>query len=281
MGEILRVNKFHGIKRILQVLFMNYRFILLTVLICLCLISVFTKTGYLKTTAENPPRDDTAYYKFNWSDIEKFENSIMELYNKCELRNKLEYDIFRLAIIGYLNMYRQLSKKRVITIIDYNQPSTKERCYVIDLKSKKISYNTLIAHGEKSGDNYSVSFSNELGTGKSSMGFYVTAETYYGRHGYALRLDGLEPSYNDNARKRGIVIHGSDYVSREYIKSHGMLGQSGGCPALPITKNNNIINTIKNGSCMFIYYSDNAYLNNSEYLNAGRALKQYIYNQKI
>ncbi len=210
-----------------------------------------------------------------WDNIEKFENYIRELYNQCELYDTLKYKVFRYAVIGYINLDRHLTNKRVITIIDYTQPSSAKRNYVIDLKSGKLLYNTLVAHGENTGDDFSKYFSNENNSRKSSIGFYVTGKTYNGRYGYSMRLNGMEPC-NNNAKKRAIVIHGAAYVSSEHIKKNGMLGRSGGCPALPLGESRSIINTTKNSSCLYIYYDDEAYLNSSKYLNADSALIKYI-----
>lgn len=90
----------------------------------------------------------------------------------------------------------------------------------------------------------------------SSPGFYRTAETYYGKHGYSLKLDGLEEGVNDHARERLIVIHGADYVSTDFINKHGRIGRSWGCPALPLHLTKEVIDLIKEGSCLFIYTDD-------------------------
>jgi hypothetical protein len=125
---------------------------------------------------------------------------------------------------------------------------------------------SLVAHGKNSGVNYAESYSNQRYSNKSSLGFYVTGETYTGKHGYSLRLKGLESGINDNAYKRAIVIHPAKYVSREFINKFGRLGRSYGCPAIPLENHGEIINMIKGKTCLFIYYPDSFYLSTSSYL---------------
>lgn len=187
------------------------------------------------------------------------------LYQECGLENILSFEIFRLAMTGMENI-KELQNKKIITVIDFSKPSTRERFFVIDLANKKILYKTLVAHGRNSGENRADSFSNDSQSLKSCLGFFMTAETYNGKHGYSLSLDGLEPGINDNARARSIVIHGADYVSATFAKQHGRLGRSWGCPALPLDSSKEIIDKISKGSCLFIYGLDPEYLKNSKIL---------------
>ncbi|MFC2062061.1 murein L,D-transpeptidase catalytic domain family protein, partial [Elusimicrobiota bacterium] len=149
------------------------------------------------------------------------------------------------------------------------------RLYVINLKSKKLLHHTLVAHGENSGEKYVSSFSNEYGSGKNSLGFYTTAETYMGKHGYSLKLDGREAKYNGNVRRRVIALHGSNYATWNYLRENGVLGKSEGCPSVPRSKSRDIIDSVKNGSCFFVYYNDNEYLKQSKFLNAEKALNRF------
>ena len=110
-------------------------------------------------------------------------------------------------------------------------------------------------------------FSNALQSYKSSLGFYQTLGTYMGGHGYSLRLEGLEKGINDNANRRDIVIHGAPYVNESLIRSQGYIGRSWGCPALPENLNKPIINTIKNGTCLFIYGNNKSYVKRSKIIN--------------
>lgn len=161
---------------------------------------------------------------------------------------------FKAAYKGY---YKLLSEekinKEVLTIIDFTQHSTERRMWVINMKTKEILFHNVVSHGRNSGKEYATNFSNTHESFKSSLGFYKTAETYYGEHGLSLRLDGLESGINDNARSRAIVIHGADYCNEKVAKQQGYLGRSLGCPALPLELSSKIINTIKEESCLFIY----------------------------
>ena len=140
--------------------------------------------------------------------------------------------------------------------------------YVLDLENKKILFNTLVAHGRNSGTLWANAFSNNASSLKSSPGFYITAETYMGDNGYSLRLDGKEKNINDNARSRDIVMHGAPYVDQSAVQSLGFLGRSWGCPAVPEASHKEIINTIKEGTCLFIYSPDKNYLQKSPVLNS-------------
>ncbi len=161
-----------------------------------------------------------------------------------------------LALNGYfvLKSKNLLQNDTLLTIIDFSSPSTERRLFVLDLKNQKIVKNTLVAHGKNSGVNIAESFSNKRHSRKSSLGLYLTNETYFGKHGYSLRLDGMSKGLNDHARKRAIVIHGANYVSDSFIENNGRIGRSFGCPALPNNESEEIINLIKDGSCLFIYH---------------------------
>ncbi|MEN8224444.1 MAG: murein L,D-transpeptidase catalytic domain family protein [Bacteroidota bacterium] len=176
------------------------------------------------------------------------------LYDKLGLDKMLEFSIFKRAAEG-VEEY-EFSNNRFLTIIDYTKASDKKRLFVIDLDQQKVLFNTLVAHGKNSGVHYVTDFSNESCSLMSSQGFYRTAETYTGKHGYSLRLDGLEEGINDQARERLIVIHGAHYVSDAFIKKHGRIGRSWGCPALPPHLSKEVIDLIKGGSCLYIHGDD-------------------------
>ena len=152
---------------------------------------------------------------------------------------------------------KQIIQSNILTIIDFDLPSTQKRLWVIDMDENKVLFHSLVAHGKNSGELNAESFSNENESYKSSLGFFVASETYQGSHGLSLKLDGLEKSKNDNARSRAIVIHGADYVSESFIREHNRLGRSFGCPALPLELTKSIISTIKNKSCLFINHRSN------------------------
>jgi hypothetical protein len=155
----------------------------------------------------------------------------------------------------------------LLTIVDYSLPSVEPRLWSIDVASRRVLFEEQVAHGRQSGENFAVSFSNRVGSKQSSLGLFRTAEAYQGRHGYSLRLDGLEPGFNDKARERAIVFHGAWYVSPAFAAEHGRLGRSWGCPAVALGAHRRIIDTIKGGSSLFVYHPDESWLNGSMYLN--------------
>ena len=179
-------------------------------------------------------------------------------------------EAFGYAMKGYeyLHSNNRLANESVITIVDFSKPSTQKRLYVIDMKSGNIIFNTLVAHGRNSGHVYAADFSNKASSLESSPGFYVTGGTYNGKNGYSLRLAGCEKGFNDNAMNRGIVLHGADYVSETFIQQNGFLGRSHGCPAVPAPLSKKIIDNIKNGSCLFVYFPSKKYLQQSALLKS-------------
>jgi hypothetical protein len=154
----------------------------------------------------------------------------------------------------------------IIAIIDFSQPSDHKRLYILDMKNYKVLFNTLVAHGRNSGKEWASSFSNKPASYKSSPGFYVTQETYMGNNGYSLKLEGIEKGINDKALKRAIVMHGAPYVSKSYVEAQGYIGRSEGCPAVPVEEAGDIINTIKNGTCLFVYSPNVFYAHHSAIL---------------
>ena len=175
------------------------------------------------------------------------------------------FESFSKAFEGYEQLKNQGKiENDVLTIVDFSLPSTEERMWVIDMKTKTILLQSLVAHGRNSGDNMATNFSNVSESFQSSLGFYTTGEVYQGKHGFSLRLDGMEKGINDNARNRAVVIHGADYVSKSFIKQHGRLGRSQGCPAVPYEVHETLINKIKNKSCLFIYHSSRNYVAQSK-----------------
>ncbi len=159
-----------------------------------------------------------------------------------------------------------LSDSDLFTIIDYSQASTQPRLWVFNLENTELIYEELVAHGRGSGENLPTKFSNQHSSYQSSLGLFKTEETYFGRNGYSLRLEGLEQGVNHAARERAIVFHGADYVDPSFIAKHGRLGRSHGCPAVNPAVNKELIDTIKNGSLVFIYYPDQDYLAGSKFL---------------
>ncbi len=190
------------------------------------------------------------------SNLLAFDNYISQFYNNCNLQlTGLSFPVFQKSMIGYFNLSSKSAInpiKNIVTIIDFTQPSTVKRMWIIDLKAEKLLLNTLVAHGQGSGDNIPNQFSNIAESHQSSLGFYVTDEVYFGKHGLSLKLEGLDEGINSLAKSRSIVVHGASYVSESFIKSHGRLGRSHGCPAVPEELNNQIIDIIKNKTMLYI-----------------------------
>lgn len=198
-------------------------------------------------------------------------NSAEDIYTTLNLgETGLVKAAFDLAIKGLKKLCAEgkLKNTNLVTIADYSQSSKKKRLYVIDLKNKKLLFNTYVAHGRNTGEEYARSFSNKEGSLKSSLGFYVTENPMVCSHtGYSLTINGIEKGINDHAVMRAIIIHGADYATEDFIRKYGHLGRSFGCPALPPDLNKPIIDSIKGGTCLFIYNPDNNYISNSSLLN--------------
>jgi len=215
------------------------------------------------------------------SDISEFQNSsvklnIHELYNELQIKD-IPLNVFELAYTGYCKLKAQnaLTHPDILTIIDYSKSSTVKRLFVVDLSSKKLIFNELVAHGMNTGADYARYFSNKCHSNQSSLGFFVTGEPYEGKNGYSLKLLGLEKEFNSKAMERGVVMHGANYVSENYIRQNGRLGRSFGCTAVSREVNFDLIQAIKGGSCLFIYYPDKNYLSKSEFLaNAEQNIKK-------
>jgi len=193
------------------------------------------------------------------------------LYNEIDLKSAgLSQQAFEYALKGYTYLleHHLISNIDVISICDFSQSSRNKRLYVVDLEQKKILINTYVAHGRKSGSEFARSFSNSMQSHKSSLGFYVTDKTYYGDHGLALRIHGLERGINDKACARNIVVHGSEYVGSDFIKMNKFNGRSFGCPAVPSSDIDDVIGAIKDGSCLFIYHPTKKYIGRSKILNS-------------
>lgn len=181
----------------------------------------------------------------------------------------LSRQAFEYAQKGWNKLFREgrLSNPFVLAIADFSQPSSNKRLYILDLKQYKVLFQTLVAHGRNSGKELATSFSNNPSSNKSSPGFYITGETYNGKHGYSLKLNGVEKGINDNAYGRAIVVHGADYVNESYASRQGYIGRSLGCPAVPEKEAQPIINTIRDNTCFFIYEPGVSYSNHTTMLN--------------
>lgn len=203
---------------------------------------------------------------FDLDNTQNPEKNVVKDYVDCF--SVVSEDAMKYALSGYaeLNNEGKINKKDIITIVDFSKPSTEERMFVINLKTKQVIAKSLCAHGKNSGEIWAQNFSNNPESYASSLGFYIASETYDGKHGYSLKLDGQEAGINDNARERGVVVHGADYVSKDFIANNGKLGRSQGCPALPLAQYEKIISLIKGGSCLFIYHPNKYYRTHSPIL---------------
>jgi L,D-transpeptidase catalytic domain len=172
------------------------------------------------------------------------------------------YDLFLRGIAGFYELKEEenLADKEVITLIDFRKSGNEKRLWVVDIKERKLLFHSLVAHGRNSGDVFANQFSNQHESNQSSLGFYVTGNTYWGKHGLSLKLHGIEEGINDQAEARAIVMHGAEYVSDEYIRKIGRLGRSFGCPAVPMSVHKEMITTLAGGTCLFIFYPDPNYL---------------------
>ena len=227
--------------------------------------------AFAKTTKLNLSQGKKAVSEKTESLISSAKSSMLAIYDSLNLRDKgLSEEAFADAINGYTELVEEgkVEKEGILSIADFSKSSASKRLFVIDLKRNKILYNTYVAHGQNSGAEYANKFSNVAESLQSSPGFYVTSGTYTGSKGFSLYLKGMEKGINDKAYERSIVMHAADYVSEDYIRNRGYIGRSWGCPAVPEALNKPIINTIKGGTCLFIFTKDKAYQSRTKLANA-------------
>ncbi|MBI2828334.1 MAG: murein L,D-transpeptidase catalytic domain family protein [Acidobacteria bacterium] len=160
-----------------------------------------------------------------------------------------------------------IAAPRTLTLIDYSRPSIEPRLWVFDLKVGRLLFKELVAHGRNTGENMATRFSDAMNSLQTSLGLFVTLDTYVGNKGYSLRLDGLEPGVNGHARERAIVMHGAPYVDATRAAMQGRIGRSWGCPALREAVARQVIDTIRGGGVIFAYYPDANWLRTSRFLN--------------
>ncbi len=249
-------------------------------LIFLFSLSAFTyseRPAFSKATKPGDTLTHTAYSKMERS-MKAFSDSMATLYDEMDLASYgLDRDVFQMAITGYQNLKGEnLNSSGILTIIDFTKPGTEKRFYCLDLRERKVLFHSLVAHGRNSGGNMASEFSNKPESNQSSLGFYVTGETYVGTNGYSLRLDGVDKAWNDNLRRRSVVVHGADYVSKRWVNQYGRLGRSYGCPALPSEIAREVIDTIKGRTLIFAYYNDAKYLTSSAHLDRAAAARAFF-----
>lgn len=203
--------------------------------------------------------------------LDDFESEVTSLYEQIELKQfGLTRKAFEYAYKGYIYLLQHhlLHRTDVLSICDFSQSSRNKRLYIINMDQKTVLLNTYVAHGRNSGSEFARTFSNSSKSHKSSLGFYVTRDTYYGDHGLALKIHGLEKGINDKADRRNIVIHGSHYVGQDFLQGNAFNGRSYGCPAIPFSETEQVIDSIKGGSCLFIYHPTKKYIVKSKILNS-------------
>ena len=206
-----------------------------------------------------------------------FDDHLLNIYNDAELKSKgLSYEVYKKAMVGFQNFKQKgmvSPDKSILTVIDFTKSSREKRLWIIDLNTKKVLFNTVVAHGRNTGEDKAVNFSNTPNSYMSSLGFYLTDATYFGKHGLSLKLSGKDGAFNSNAMARAIVMHGADYATPAFIKQHGRLGRSLGCPAVPQDMSKEIILTIKDKTVMYIHGNDKNYT--SDYLNPTPAVEAF------
>ncbi|MBC7745059.1 MAG: murein L,D-transpeptidase catalytic domain family protein [Flavobacterium sp.] len=252
-------------------------FTLLSILFAFTVIS-WSNINQNFTTANQSIKSTFINEKTNSASTDQqFESYIKQVYVTLNTKNTdLNYDVFKTAVIGYLNLKSAnlLSNKQLLTIVDLNKSSSQKRLWIIDLASQKLLYHTLVAHGQGSGGDMADKFSNLENSHQSSLGFYVTSDTYFGKHGLSMKLDGMDKGFNSNAKGRSVVLHGAEYVSQEFINQHGRLGRSHGCPALPLEITSQIIKKVKDKTCLFIAGPQKDYI--SQYNNKEVAMINFL-----
>jgi len=247
-----------------------------TCIVAVLLISGTTSALSPHTAALNTYQADQGYPQ---KALDTFEQYLRTAYTGIGLeKNGLDFKVFRYAVIGYYSLLRDgsVTRRGILSVIDYRKSCHEKRLYIIDLRQNTLLLHTLVAHGKHTGNMYAEHFSNESSSLQSSLGFFVTGDTYYGEYGYSLYLDGLDIGFNDNARSRALVVHGAHYVSKSFVKRYGRIGWSWGCPAVPEKVHRQIIDTIKGGTCLFQFHDDLSYLRRSVHLNVWRAAFQFM-----
>lgn len=227
----------------------------------LILFILFLFLPYTLFIGVRPPADVVA---LPHADLPNKTEVYATLYRSMQLEGAVNWKAFHQAVEGYYKIENR--RRDVLTLIDFSRPSTDKRLFVFDMKQRKVLFSSVVSHGRNSGDTYATSFSNEYGSYKSSLGFYLTESTYQGKNGYSLILNGLERGINDRARERAIVMHGAAYADPSVLAGGGRLGRSLGCPAVPQKLSRPIIDAIKGGSVMYIYAETPDYLAHSSIL---------------
>jgi hypothetical protein len=234
----------------------------------ICLLCSFLLLPVVKAGSNSGTSETIVSSSENTAEVSNAEYYGNLLYDSLHLeRLGMKKDALMYAYKGQQNLMKKgrIANTTILTVCDFSQPSDSKRLYIIDVRNFKILLNTYVAHGKNSGDEYAHRFSNRARSLQSSLGFYVTKGTYFGKHGLSLRLSGQDRGFNDRAEARAIVVHGATYIGDEWLG--GKMGRSFGCPAVPQRYAKKVIELIKNGTCLFIYYPLKSYLHGSNILN--------------
>lgn len=241
----------------------------------LTVLSVFLFSfAYTTAPGENTPSNNlisTEDLSVSLTEELSVEEEISQLYTLFSEKNSSIPSLtsFQNGMMGYYKLAAQNRvEKEILTIIDFSLSSTQKRMWVLDMTTHEVLIHSVVAHGKNTGGEFATQFSNKLNSLQSSLGFYLTAETYMGGNGYSLFIDGVEEEFNSKARERYVVIHGAAYANPESIKGLGRLGRSYGCPAVPTALTNEFIDTIKERSVLYIHSNDKTYQSRSKMIRA-------------
>ena len=219
-------------------------------------------TSFYPSGSENLPETAITIKEVKLSPKKNSEpaNEAEEVYKNLQFEGeKLNFEVFEKAFFFFFFLKKSGKLEltaHLLSVCVFSLSSNKKRLWVVDTGEKNLLFNSLVAHWKGTGEEFAMNFSNTEDSHQSSLGFYITEQTYEGDNGYSLRLFGMDKGYNDAALERCIVMHGAHYVSEDFIKAEKRLGRSWGCPAVPRELAQPIINTIKNKTCLFIYYPD-------------------------
>lgn len=187
----------------------------------------------------------------------------------------LRHSVLRKALRAYQCARRKRQTRRsLLTIIDYSKPSNHKRLWVLDLRRRKLLFREWVAHGSRTGGRWAKRFSNRRQSRQTSLGVFLTSRTYRGKHGYSLRLKGLERGFNHHAKVRAIVMHGAWYMSPRFIRKHKRAGRSWGCPAVRKRVSRRLIRRIRNGTIVFAYHDGKRH--SSRYIRRWHRRSRYL-----
>src|ERR1700722_3714887 len=230
-------------------------------------IAIFLPVNVLFAGGGNPVKSRSAAKAAKAAAFAEEVTTLYEQFNLQEIGLTKKAFYYALKGYNYLLEHHWLNNPNILSICNMSQSSRNKRLYVLDMETKQVVVNTYVAHGRASGGEFARAFSNSPSSRKSSLGFYVTEDTYYGSNGLSLRIKGMDRGFNDRAFGRGIVVHGSEYVGPDFLQMNKFCGRSFGCPAVPADESEEIIDLIKEGSCLFIYHPTPKYLVRSKIIN--------------